>query len=394
MSDLNNHCIEEDNKHESSSTIPTDSMAASYLKMNSGFSDMLSSISEATRKYKESIKPLYEAMRKLSQNIANIIPSDYFKGLVEVINEVNNNPNSFFNYTKYEHGLDNFHWAWPFEFDATEVKQLVESVKNEKEFDRYMEDYFSIENTERMIRDISHLLPPKHKLLFNQICNSYRNGDYAIANNTIMSILDNLLAEYVENKGNMNRNGILKPMVGIMADGMFTYRNVISFKLMMLSHNIDFVFQDYNFSSEIRIDTNKKARRHPSIHGFKYSNQRVDSLMLMNSLYELLSIKGYLKSFENSLVRDKKNKEFAIKEAKKRKIYRPIIKEAILKIIEESDGMTHKEILEELRIAFFDTDVIEPKFITDILQQMKNKDCSIAIIKANKTMKWIAIPRG
>ena len=177
---------------------------------------------------------------------------------------------------------------------------------------------------------------------------AYGRGDYVIANNAWMSIIDNLLSNYLYNPGQVRRQGLLRPIVDLWSEAF--YNTAMAFRLMMLSHNVDFIFEEYNFAEKIVIETNKKVRRHPAIHGFRYSNHKIDSLMLMNTLQDLLSLKDVLELFKGSLAIDK----IKIHDDKVRVVYRPIIKDIIVSNLEESEeGLTHEEILKEIRVATY-----------------------------------------
>ena len=328
---------------------------------------------------------------QIRQIITNIIPTNYFQEIITVWQEILNNPNSVINYTNYENKLDNFHWAWPFQFDTLSIKELIETVNSEKDFDKYMVKYFSAGKDKELITAAENKLPKSQKLLFRQVATAYNNHDYAIANNALMSILDNLLSKYLENKGQTKRNGIFKPLVVLYSDISTSCLAAETFQLMMLSHNIDFIFQNFSFNEKITIDTNKKARRHPSVHGFKYSNKKVDTLMLINSLNELLSLQGFIKSFEGTL-RFERNKGFFIDEAKQGKVLRPLMKEWILLILEEQNGLTNSQIIDmlgELGIRF---PFVNSKYVSSILQDMRRVDRCIENKKVDGLTKWFSIP--
>lgn len=330
---------------------------------------------------------LVNAAYKIKQILTNIIPTDYFQDIITAWQEILNNPNSVINYTNYENKLDNFHWAWPFQFDASAIKELTETVNDEKDFDKYMVKYFSAGKDNELIAATENKLPKSQKLLFRQVATAYNNHDYAIANNALMSILDNLLSKYLENKGQTKRNGIFKPLVVLYSDISTSCLTVEAFQLMMLSHNIDFIFQNFSFNEKITIDTNKKARRHPSVHGFKYSNKKVDTLMLINSLNELLSLQGFIKSFEGTL-KFERNKGFFIAEAKQGKVLRPLMKEWILLILEEQGSLTNSQIIHmlgELGICF---PFVNSKYVSSLLQDMRRVDHSIENKKADGHTKW------
>jgi len=319
---------------------------------------------------------------------SKIVPTDYFQGFFTALQEIYKNPESLLNYVRYEKDLDNFHWAWPFGFDSAKVKNLVESVKDEKTFDKYMVSYFADGKDTELMRSVAKQLPSNQKILFSQVCNSYNNKDYAIANNAIMSILDNLLSKYVANKGNTTRYGIFRPIVNILYGENVIFDVAFSIKIVLLSYNIDFIFENYSFEEKISIKTNKKVRRHPSVHGFRYSNQKVDTLMLMNSLYELLTVDGLLTNFHDSLEYKSKKKEFEIATKCKRRVYLPLIKTCVLNMLKDSAGITQREILQELHFCLPDASIISSQYISTVLQNMKRRDHTITSKREDNKTKW------
>lgn len=265
---------------------------------------------------------LKESLFMISKTVASfstIIVSDYMKSMREsflaigkVFEEARNNPDSYFNYHDYQEKLDNFHWAWPYGITSQELKILLEKVENEKQFDRVMVSFFSKKRVNEMFDDMNDLLPRKHKVMFCQIVSAFESGNYALANNGLISIIDNLLIDLLKNKGCVNRKGILHPIIDFYADH-YNFSDVdFLFEVQMLSNNIDLIFGDYNFGDKIKIDSNKKVRRHLSAHGYMYSNNRADVIMLMNTLIALLVNIVYFKPFRGTLIRDKKTKLFII----------------------------------------------------------------------------------
>ena len=48
--------------------------------------------------------------------------------------------------------------------------------------------------------------------------------------------------------------------------------------------------------------SNKKAKRHPVIHGFKYSNKRIDTILLLSALYELLYLHPWMEPYYGAII--------------------------------------------------------------------------------------------
>ena len=139
---------------------------------------------------------------------------------------------------------------------------------------------------------------------------AYNQGQYALINNAIFSIIDNLLSVVLKNKGRTTRKGILQPIIEYYSNN-YRFADIdFIFQLQMLSNNINLIFSDYNFAETKELETHKKARRHLSAHGVKYSNRRCDSVMLLNTLTSLLDNMKYIEPFSDSL--EYKNKMFCI----------------------------------------------------------------------------------
>ena len=314
----------------------------------------------------------------MAKTWAKIIATEFMQGFssalgnyVLEVQKAKDNPQSYFSYMKYEEGLNAMHWAWPYEIDAIELKSLLENAYDEKEFDKLMVKFFDKQKLEKLCEEIGVQLPEKHKIMFRQSRRAYDRGDFAIANNALISIIDNLLSEYLVNKGNNKRLGIFKPIIEYY-EGFPIDEVEFIFELCMLSNNINFIFQDYNFDNKIDIKTHKKIRRHPSLHGVKYSNKKIDALLLFNTLVNLLMLKPYLKDFANSIQVKGKRKEFVFSDKKLKEIDEKEYEENVLIVLEEKQMAEHKVILQEIERRFPNTLNNTGKRLSRSLQKMKH----------------------
>lgn len=223
-----------------------------------------------------------------------------FQKFVELCKIAENDPDSVINHMKYQKNLEGFYWAWPYGITGKQIKNILEKCHSEIEFDREMQKYFSKKRMIFIFKETYNQLPRHHRMLFKQIEHSYWGRDYAIANNALMSIIDNLLKKYMYYPGNTKRKGIMEPMINYY--GIFTPKQAPFYlRMKMLSHCINFIFEQYEFSNSIHVKTNKKAHRHIAVHGLKYSNKRVDTLLLLNAIYEILYHNKYMKPFEGTI---------------------------------------------------------------------------------------------
>lgn len=319
-----------------------------------------------------SLQPIFEKVNKM-------LASEFMSGLANAlkkyaddIEKAKNNPNSYFSYMKYQKDLDTVHWAWPYEITAEELKSLLENTNSEKDFDRVMISFFAKEKVEKMVQEISCALPNHHRMMLKQVKNAFDRKDYAIANNALMSIIDNMLTSFLKNKGQNKRVGILVPIIEYYES--FPLNEVeFVFELCMLSNNIDFIFQNYSFDKRIEINTNKKVRRHTSLHGFKYSNKKVDALLLLNTLISICKFQSILKEFNGSLIIDKQSKKFVFSEEKQRKLDEIKCSDAILSVIELGGQVEHEEILNTLKMVIPACIVNQSRYLSQLLQKMKKK---------------------
>lgn len=303
----------------------------------------------------KSIQILMEGCRNIAkahiiQNVSNVVSGiskmlstvdvsaymtsfkEAFSSFFGALEEARNNPYSYYNFMDYEKKLNDFHWAWPYDITPEEMKELLENATDEQEFDKLMIFFFPKKRVNQMCEHTLSLLSRKHKKIFSQIMEAYNHKQYALINNAIFSIIDNLLSVVLKNKGRTTRKGILKPIIKYYSNNYGFADIGFIFQLQMLSNNINLIFSNYNIEENIEIDTHKKARRHLSIHRVNYSNRRCDSVMLLNTLTSLLDNMKYIEPFSESL--EYKNKAFYIN-AKKYVITNRIKKQVYIEPMEK-----------------------------------------------------------
>lgn len=307
-------------------------------------------ISESIRKFVDNCRKIASAhiienmsnvLSGVSKMLASVDVSLYmtsfkeaFSRFFDELEEARNNPYSYFNFFDYEKKLDDFHWAWPYGITPEEMKKLLEEATNEQEFDGLMMSFFSKERINEMCEQILNQLPRKHRSLFSQIVVAYNQRYYALINNALFSIIDNLLIEVLKNKGMPKRKGILEPIIKFYADNYRLSEIDFIFELQMLSNNINLLFGDYTVNEIKELNTNKKARRHLAAHGVMYSNRRCDSVMLLNTLKALLDNIKYIEPFKGCLAYRKKDKEFFV-DTKRYVVKNRIIKQLQIETMEE-----------------------------------------------------------
>lgn len=307
--------MDDDNKNEVSTITDIEANITGISKTIQMFVEGVRNISRAH--IIENMINVMSEISKISKMISTVDVAAYMKSFNEAfstffdaLEEARNNPYSYFNLKDYEKKLNDFHWAWPYGITPEEMKELLENATDELEFDKLMMSFFTKKRVNQMCEYTLLLLSRKQKKIFSQIMDAYNQGQYALINNAIFSIIDNLLSVVLKNKGRTTRKGILQPIIEYYSNN-YRFADIdFIFQLQMLSNNINLIFSDYNFAETKELETHKKARRHLSAHGVKYSNRRCDSVMLLNTLTSLLDNMKYIEPFSDSL--EYKNKMFCI----------------------------------------------------------------------------------
>lgn len=313
--DLNNKIINEVSEKTYKLLNNCDSLKyyKKYLKLQSKY--IIDTLRNSNDKLKKcfvpvevSINPLKDTIRQLESTIKPLLKltysyTPYFKELSDKIEKAKNDPDSTLNWIQYIDKMSDYFWILPYKIDSDKLKEILETVNSEKEFDKYITKYFNKKLVLELENDIYENLPYKHKVLFKQIMYAYCQNSYALVNTGIMSIIDGLCSDYISNKRCLKRVGIFEPIIKDLSGKMGVEK--IIFILIMLENNIKILYEPINFNKKISISTNKKVRRHPNQHGQAYSNKKMDTIMLLNTLYYLVITKAELKDYRKKLYYDK-----------------------------------------------------------------------------------------
>lgn len=279
--------------------------------MSAVTSSISSAISQIAETQKQFISTVADAMNR------NIAPA--LRALSNSLEEARNNPDSVLSWMNYYDRLSEFFWIMPYKITTEELHEILQNVATEKEFDQYIIRYFNKAKVDSLIADIREMLSNNsQRKVFDQIVTAYRSNSYALASIGITTMIDNCLSYYLIDKGCTSRLKLFEPIIKDL--DLKRDNSDFSFIVMMVNSNINLLYEQIEFNNKISINTNKKSRRNPISHGKSYSHKKIDTIMLLNTLYYLLVIQKELKEYRNSLYRNSKKKEFYIptKEEKKK----------------------------------------------------------------------------
>lgn len=282
-------------------------------EMKNSLSSVITQIAETQRQFMTTI------VEGINQNI---FPA--FNALSLSLEEAKNNPDSRLNWMNYYNKLSEFFWIMPYKITTEELHEILQNVKTEKEFDQYINKYFNKAKVELLIKDIRSMLSNNNqRKIFDQIVTAYKSKSYALASIGITTMIDNSLSYYLIDKGCTSGMKLFEPIINDLE--LKRDNSDFSFIVMMVNSNINLLYEQIEFNNKISINTNKKSRRNPISHGKSYSYKKIDTIMLLNTLYYLLVIQNELKKYKNSLYRNSRKKEFYIPtREEKRKIIEKI----------------------------------------------------------------------
>lgn len=236
------------------------------------------------------IESLMEKLKPITEHINEMLP--YFSGLSEIIEKLEENPDSIINWDKFSKEFSSYFWLPPYMMNSDQILEVMKSVHNEKELDDYLDSYFEEKTVEILIDDIITRVKPKHKEIMNQINACYKGKNYALVNTGLFSIIDSLCSFFVTNKKyNTYRINLFKP---ILNNEKRTSNYYNYFLLSMVNNNINFLYGS-------KKGTHKLARRHLSQHGEFFSNSRIETILLLHTVYYLLLINDIYSNYEKSL---------------------------------------------------------------------------------------------
>lgn len=211
--------------------------------------------------------------------------------------EMQENTHSSMNFTRYQKELEKYYWALPYKMDKDRLLSILNEVNSEKEFDDFMKSYFTIDVVNSLFEELNLNFSGEHKMILEQSEIAFNHELYAIANMALYALIDNKLSILVKNKRIVKRKGILVPILESFNDVLLSEINLSDLLVLtILSNNIDKLFESKNFSN-YEINTIKSTRRHLTQHGVSFSNEKIECLMLFNTLYNIVEIMPILENF-------------------------------------------------------------------------------------------------
>lgn len=251
-------------------------------------------IIKMTNSMQKIIESMTEYIKPLIDQIVNSIPkiSSYFEDLKNTIEELKKSPDSIFNWIEFSKKLSDYFWLPPYSMKSEQIISLLQTVNSEEQMDIKLEQYFTTQLIDKLFDDIINMSLKKHTEILRQIKDSYNMGNYALVNTGLFSVIDSLCAFFVYNKKkDTYRINLFTPILN--EEKSNNYINILI--LTMLNSNINFLYGH-------KQNTHKLARRHLSQHGEFFSNNKIDTIMLLHTTYYLLICINSYKKYKGKLV--------------------------------------------------------------------------------------------
>ena len=278
----------------------------------------MQNIDQVSKSMQNTFGKIKDIIRLMIETIAEhqIKMTPYFKELGKALNKAKENPDSLINWINYCNKLEDYFWTFPFDMKTEELKKILENANSEEEFDKYMVKYFNKKKIEKLSDEILLMIPSKHKVMFRQIINAFYNKNYALGNLGITAIIDDLCTFFLNDKSCTKRQNLLLPII----EEVDVNSNIFeAIPLIILNSNINTIYEDIKFNKRITIGTHKKARRNPNQHGKCFANNKLDTIMLLNTMYYMLIVISIFSKYKGKIIYVRNNKEMKKAKVGKRK---------------------------------------------------------------------------
>lgn len=269
-----------------------------FKKINKMSLDMENAVSFLTA----SIDRIKNQIDAIADNIKELFAKNkYLIDLLDYYEKIEKDPNSFINWENYLNKLKEYFWMIPYEMGPSELLKILKEVNSEDDFDNYILNYFDDNKIKSLIDNIEKKLSDNKTIFFKQIKVAYNNKLYMLVGLGLITIIDDELSFFIKNKKCTSRYNMFEPIIKKMKNEP---ADTFPFFIMIINNNINTLFENYDFDQSITIETNKKIRRHLALHGKYYYCDKIATIMLINTLYNILLLKEIKPEFNNILKKE------------------------------------------------------------------------------------------
>ena len=286
----------------------------------SGLEETIKKISEMQKTIMpDIINNAIESSNKLSNNLSKIINSYNFDNLMNIavssklqttLQELTKVIKTFHvgDLSGYEtEYLKNNFWVLPYDIEYKDINSLT-SLSNE-EFNAKMLEHFTNDRINNLV-DICIKNEDKKdkKILLKQVQDNIEMGNYSICNVALINYLDGLTLNLID------ESSPKKHTSHFVIDALHKYYETHDSYLMFLK--VEVLLNFYNSiyeSDDLKNPTKNDVNRNTTSHGAKFSNEKIDTLRLLNAIWyiqEFIKETDFKDKFilTNSNAKEKKDK--------------------------------------------------------------------------------------
>lgn len=220
------------------------------------------------------------------------------KFIRQFLERLKNTPEQQLYDNEYRKLLRKYNWIIPYKMEYHELHKILKQSNDENYFYQHILNYFDDNVIYELFRDIISMSKIEHREIMNQIKLSFENQSYILVNCGLLSLIDNRLSFYLKDKSIVRRQHILDKLIEQINLSKAGQYILTKYELYVMLDAIQYLFKKIDFN-DITITPTKELNRHLSQHGFLFSNNRIDSLLLLNILYYLLEFERTFKDYEN-----------------------------------------------------------------------------------------------
>jgi uncharacterized protein YacL (UPF0231 family) len=185
--------------------------------------------------------------------------------------------------------LSRNYWVMPFEYPYEKINEL-DKIDSKDKFDVLMLNHFTTRRVQRLFNQTIKNSEKDKRIIMKQIKQNYFTGNYAICVTALVTFLDGLSLEFLDNNSEYQgkSHNVFEDILDYYNEQDITvkgYQEFLQIKLVA-----EFYHELFDDLTKLKDGKNNKFNRHQISHGAKYINKRVEVLRLTNTILLLQKI--------------------------------------------------------------------------------------------------------
>ena len=273
-------------------------------------SDVIKNSIGTSTKLSETIKSIINSYD--FNNIINVAVSSKLQTIIQQLSE-SLKPINLGDLSGYEtEYLKKRFWVIPFEYEYKNVKQLTDL--SNKGFNNEMLKYFNKSRVNRLFTScIKKETKSDKKKLLRQVKQNYILGNFSICNVALITYLDSLSLKFIDSSSRcQHKSHEVVNNIHQYYEDHDTYQMYL--KAEILKNFYDILYDNEN---NLKNPNSKTLNRHLASHGTIYSDNKIDTLRLINAIWYIQSFTEETDFIDKFIYESKgKEKGYKLKETR------------------------------------------------------------------------------